>query len=88
MNVQSHPLPAERSCVMMPPSAVETNNEIAPEPPPTITEDGRLAADPAESSAGACADGEDEERRPSDVAALTGDNGGGTSGNHGNGTAG
>jgi hypothetical protein len=38
--------------------------------------------------AGPCAEGDDEGYQPSDAAALTVDNGGGTSGNHGNGTAG
>jgi hypothetical protein len=60
---------------------------LAPEPPPTLTEDHRLAPAPAD-RAGPCAGGHDEGHPPSDAAALTGDNGGGTSGNHGNGTAG
>lgn len=42
---------------------------------------------PAE-GAGPRADEQDKGHPPIDAAALTGDNGGGTSGNHGNGTAG
>jgi hypothetical protein len=61
---------------------------LAPEDPAIITEGTRLAPAPADRGAGPCADGHDEGYQPSDAAALTGDNGGGTSGNHGNGTAG
>ena len=61
---------------------------LAPEDPPIITEGTRLAPDLADRGAGPCAEGNDEGDPPSCAAALTGDNGGGTSGNHGNGTAG
>ena len=56
--------------------------------PPILTEGTRLAPDRDGRGAGPRADGEGAGRRPSDAAALTADNGGGTSGNHGNGTAG
>jgi len=70
------------------PPVLAEGTGLAPEPPPTLTEDNRLAPAPADRGAGSCADGHDEGHPPSDAAALTGDNGGGTSGNHGNGTAG
>jgi hypothetical protein len=73
---------------MMPPSTTATNDEIAPEYPPTIPEGAMPAPELTDGGAGTRADGDDTDRRPTDVAALTGDNGGGTSGNHGNGTAG
>lgn len=61
---------------------------LAPEPPPLSSTSNRLAPATIDHGAGACADGHDRGHRPGDVAALTGENGGGTSGNHGNGTAG
>ena len=72
----------------MPPSTtVNEQDEIAPGNPPIPTEGTRLAPDLADRGAGACADG-DADRRPSDAAVRTVVSGGGTSGNHGNGTAG
>jgi hypothetical protein len=59
---------------------IQTQDSIGPG-------DTRLAPDLA-AGAGPCADGEVKDGRPRDAAALAGDNGGGTSGNHGNGTAG
>ena len=60
---------------------------LAPGDPPNITEGAQLVPDLAD-GAGPCADGEVKDGQPRDAAALTGDNGGGTSGNHGNGTGG
>jgi hypothetical protein len=68
-------------------SVVAEGTRLAPENPPIITEGTRLAPDLA-AGAGPCADGEVKDGPPRVAAALAGDNGGGTSGNHGNGTAG
>ena len=70
------------------PIEIQKQDQIALERPPILTEGTRLAPDPADRGAGPCADADDEGYQPGDAAALTGDNGGGTSGNHGNGTAG
>lgn len=63
---------------------IQKQDQIALERPPILTDGTRLAPDLAEP----CADGDGGGYPPSDAAALTGENGGGTSGNHGNGTAG
>jgi hypothetical protein len=60
---------------------LQEQGHLGPEHPPIITEGTRPAPDLADRGAGPC-------HQPSDAAALTGENGGGTSGNHGNGTAG
>ena len=68
-------------------SVVAEGTWLAPGDPPNITEGTRLAPDLA-AAAGPCADGEVKDGQLRDAAALAGDNGGGTSGNHGNGNAG
>lgn len=69
------------------PPVLAEGTRLVPEDPPIITEGTRLAPAPADHGPGSCADGHDGDQ-PVAAAALTGDNGGGTSGNHGNGTAG
>jgi hypothetical protein len=54
---------------------------------PVLEEGTRPAPARTDHGPGPCADGH-AGHQPSDTAALTSDNGGGTSGNHGNGTAG
>lgn len=66
---------------------IQEHDQVAQVRPPILTEGNRLAPDLADRGAGARVDG-DEGSPPNNAAALTGDNGGGTSGNHGNGTAG
>jgi hypothetical protein len=68
-------------------SVVAEGTWPAPGDPPNITVGTQLAPDLA-AGAGPCGDGEVKDGPPRDAAALAGDNGGGTSGNHGNGTAG
>jgi hypothetical protein len=67
---------------------IQKQDQATPEAPSILTEGTPLALAPADRGAGSRADGHDEGSQPGDAAALTGDNGGGTSGNHGNGTAG
>jgi hypothetical protein len=68
-------------------SVVAKGTWLAPGDPPNITESTQLAPD-LTGDVPPCADGEVKGGQPRDAAALAADNGGGTSGNHGNGTAG
>lgn len=62
---------------------IQKQDQIAPEVSRVPAESAGPRADGPDGP-----DGQDEGHQPIDAAALTVDNGGGTSGNHGNGTAG